>query len=606
MSVKFTNATGASLVKSLFALLCLGLITANTAATDQPTDRHHAPANKIGAYTNEAYGKSPAVKMLADPTAYFFDRSKAIEVAFDRKWAVAQPLLEELVSQYPDDGDTWYLLGLSSMQTGTWAKAIHAFEKTLALGTALKGVPSGSSPSNDIMINIAQAYAALGDAANSKKWAEKALEARYDDRPSLGGKPHFEATLSTDVYRKLIGTHIEEGLSRNDLWRSDLRILDDELRRLHVNLYHKISAENFEQKIADIELRIPTLSDQEIVFAFMELVGGLGNGHNLLIPTNGAKGSFSRLPVEFYWFSDGLFIVDASEAYQGLIGSEVTMIGGVLAKDVLDKSMVLNARDNEMQHRWLAPYYVSLPEVLKGIGVVEDAKSIKLSIVHADGKNEELKLTGEKWSFEGFPKLPKLKNTKQPRYLEKSEQLFWMEALPDYNTILVQFNWVAESKEKSLAAFSQDLIDEAQKTGADNLILDLRHNPGGNGSILPSLVRALIYFEASHPEKKLFVIAGRGTYSAAHSLLTTLDGLSNAVIVGEPSGTRPNAIGEAGWFKLPHSGLMGLASSQFHQVSSAEDHRIWIAPHIPTHQSSVDYFSGQDPALQAIFNVIRK
>jgi hypothetical protein len=85
-----------------------------------------------------------------------------------------------------------------------------------------------------------------------------------------------------------------------------------------------------------------------------------------------------------------------------------------------------------------------------------------------------------------------------------------------------------------------------------------------------------------------------------------LDGLSNAVIVGEPSGTRPNAIGEAGWFKLPHSGLMGLASTQFHQVSSAEDHRIWIAPHIPTHQSSVDYFSGQDPALQAIFNVLDK
>lgn len=605
MCLKVSDAIRAPMKKTIIALLCLTSVTTNAARAEITTDGHQAPSNKMVSHINDAYGNFPTDDKLLEPGMYFRDRTKAIELAFDNQWPVAQPLLEKLVSQYPDDGDTWYLLGLSSMQTEAWAKAITAFEKTLALGTALKGVPTGSTPSNDIMINIAQAYAALGDSDNSMKWAEKALAARYDDRPFLAKKSHFKSALSADDYGRFLGTYIEEDLSRDELWLSDLRFLKQELRRLHVDLHHKMSPEIFGQKIADIEARIPVLSDKEIVFAFMELVGGLGNGHNLLIPTNGAKGAFSRLPVEFYWFSDGLFIVNASEENQSFIGSKVTKIGGVPVKDVLGKSTILNARDNEMQQKWLAPYYVSLPEVLKGIGVVEDSKLIKLSIVGADGKNQELALAGTKWAFEGFPKLPKLKNSKQPVYLKNSEQLFWMEPVPDHNAIFVQFNWVAENKEKSLAAFSQKLIDEVKRTDADNLILDLRHNPGGNGSILPPLLRALTYFEASDPKKKLFVIAGRGTYSAAHSLLATLDGLSNIIVVGEPSGTRPNAIGEAGWFKLPHSGLLGLASTQFHQVSAAEDHRIWIAPHIPTPQSSSEYFSGIDPALQAIFNVIQ-
>ena len=560
--------------------------------------------NAATKFTNDAYGQFASMGKLANPAEYFRKRSRAVELSLASEWMLARAMLADLVTEYPDDGDTWYLLGISSMNTEDWRGAISAFERTFELGTNLKGVPTGSSPANDIMIRIAEAYAALGDGSISKIWIERALAARYDDRPFLAGNTQFEKVLSAEELQTVSGDFVGDGLSRDALWREDIRALESELRRLHVDLHNRLSAAEFENRIEEIDQRIPSLTDQEIVFELMKLMGALGSGHNLLVPTNGAKGSFSRLPVEFYWFSDGFFIVDADEAHQDLIGREVTKIGDIPVDDVLNETRILNPRDNEMQHLWLAPYYASLPEALKGLGVITDTETVALTLASVDNNYSQVNLKGADWSFTGFPKLPKLRNTTQPRFLERSDELFWMETLPEQEAVFVQFNWVSEREDKTLAAFSRELTAKIKSPRVKHLIVDLRHNPGGNGALLAPLIRALVHFDADNPDGELFVIAGRGTFSAAHKLLSTLSMLTNAIIVGEPSGSRPNAISEAGWFKLPYSKLMGLASSQFHQDSDPEDHRIWIAPHIPVVMSSQDYFNASDPALAAVFAVI--
>jgi len=63
-------------------------------------------------------------------------------------------------------------------------------------------------------------------------------------------------------------------------------------------------------------------------------------------------------------------------------------------------------------------------------------------------------------------------------------------------------------------------------------------------------------------------------------------------------------MGEAGWFVLPYSGVWGIISSQYHQASRSEDHRVWVAPHLPATLSSVQYFAGRDPAMEQIFQLI--
>lgn len=258
-----------------------------------------------------------------------------------------------------------------------------------------------------------------------------------------------------------------------------------------------------------------------------------------------------------------------------------------------------------MQTLWLGPYYLGLPDVLKGLGIVENANQVTLSLKDSNGNSEEVNMNPISWNFSDFPKMPKLKDKKQPLFLSKTEDPYWYKLIPENNSMYIQFNVVTQKETQSLEGFNIELRSQTSKNNIQHLILDLRHNHGGNGSILPPMLKTIINFEVMNPDGTIFVLMGRETFSAAQNLLTDITKYTNAILVGEPSGSKPNHIGEAGWFKLPYSGLMGLVSTQFHQTSKAEDHRNWIAPHIPVTVSSNDYFNGNDKALNTIIKVIQ-
>ena len=563
-------------------------------------------ASNSNLMTNDATDHRASIDFPSSGAEYWAMRTKAVGYAKNNAWDKAIPLLEQLTVQYQDDGDTWFLLGHGYLQAKQYQKAIPALEKTLKIGTIMSGIKSASSPSNDIMIKIAQAHSALGNKTQALGWIQKALEFRWDDRKSLINNARFE-NISSDVqYQKLSGEFLEPDLSRIEAWTNDLQFLLSEIKRLHVNPYHSVSAQELELNAKLIAEDIPKLSDEQIVFQFMELLATVGNGHNFIVPTHSLKGAFTRLPVQFYWFNDGIYIVKASEPYKQLIGRKVISVENTSVEQVMERIKLVNARDNEMQQYWLGPYYLALPEVLKGLGIVSDAdKGIIFALADNTGKESEVRLKGEPFNFSGFPKLPSLENADNPEYLTRKSDNYWYLENKQSNYFFIQLNAVAQSKSQSLAQFSVEVRQRLKESKIKNLILDLRHNSGGNGSIVPPLTRALIHFVEQDADNKLFVIVGRNTFSAAHLLLADINRLTDAIIVGEPSGSRPNHLGEAGWFKLPYSGVWGIISSQYHQASKAEDHRIWIAPHLPVTLSSESYFSGEDPAMKQILDVIK-
>ncbi|SEB81786.1 Anaphase-promoting complex, cyclosome, subunit 3 [Tenacibaculum sp. MAR_2009_124] len=536
-----------------------------------------------------------------DKVEYFFKRSAAVNLVKKGKWQEAIPILEGLKKLNQNDSDIFYLLGLSYYELKEYQKAIIALKKTLDLGgTILRGIPKGSAPSNDIMIKIAKAYAKDEDKNNALLWLQKGFAARYDEKPFLKGSSAFKK-FSEDVdYERLFGINTKKNMTRNDEWSQDLLYLEKRINELHYRLKNPISKE-----ISEIKKDIPLLSDEQIVAKIMKVVGSLGNGHNLIIPTSTKKNTLKRLPVQFYQFNDGVFIVDADEGFQQWVGCKVDAIGNTPISEALEKTNVVNARDNDMQTLWLGSYYLRLPDVLEDLGIVKDAKQVTVTLVNPKGKSQKVTMEPVSWNFTDFPKLPKLKNEQQPLFLSNKENPYWYKLLPEVNSIYIQFNIVTQKKTQSLEEFNLEVQNQMTQNGIENLILDLRHNHGGNGSILPPMLRTMINFEVMNRKGKLFVVIGRETFSAAQNLLTEITKYTNPIIVGEPSGSKPNHIGEAGWFKLPYSGLMGIISTQFHQTSKAEDYRKWIAPHIPVDLSSIDYFKGNDRIMNIIMEVIR-
>lgn len=539
--------------------------------------------------------------------AYFQQRNEAISLVKNEKWQEAIRILENLTEQYQSDGDLFYVLGLSYYQVEQYQKAINALKKTLVLGggTILTGIPTGSDPSNDIMITIAKAYAKDGYKSNALSWLQKGFESRYDEKPFLIGDAAFKSFSDDEDFKALFGIDTGEDISREMAWKRDIVYLEQRINELLYNPANVSSETNLSKSIQDIIAGISTFSDEQIVVELMKVIGSLGSGHNLIIPTSPKIGALKKLPVQFYQFEDGLFIVDAEEGFEQWIGYKVESIENTPSKEALLKTSVVNARDNDMQMLWLGPYYLGLPDVLAGLGITKKTDEIAITLSDSKENVQQLVMNPVSWNFSGLPRRPKLKTEKQPLFLSKSDDFYWYTLLPEHNAIYVQFNLVAQKEEQSLKDFSIELRGQITQHKIQNLILDLRHNNGGDGSIVPPMLKTCLNFEAINPEGTIFVLAGRETFSAAQNLLTRITTYTNAIFVGEPSGSKPNFTGESGWFRLPNSGLMGIIASQYHQSSESEDDRKWIAPHIPIGRSSTDYFNGIDKALNTILEVIK-
>jgi tetratricopeptide (TPR) repeat protein len=541
---------------------------------------------------------------IKSPIEYFNKRNKALSLAQSQNWLELTPIAENLTQHYQKDGDLFYILGLSYYETKHYQKAITALKQTLDLGGTILVVPTGSRPSNDIMIKIAKAYGFDGDKENAMLWLKKGFASRYDEKFYLKEDPAFSAFHKDEDFQQLFGMGNQADITRTEAWTGDLNYLQKRIIEVHYDLDDVMTEEEFNTIFDELKASIDELSDEQILVEIMKIIGRLGTGHNFIIPTSSKVGALKRLPIQIYQFTDGMYIVDAEEGFEKWIGFKVEKIGDTSIEDALEKTNLVNARDNDMQTLWLGPYFLRMPDVLKGLGIIENEKQVTISVSDSKEKSQKLTMEPMSWNFTGFPITPPLKKESQPLYLSKMDNIFWYESILENQAIYIKFNSVQDKNDQSLKDFTLEIQNQIDQKKPQFLVLDLRHNYGGNGAIRNHMLKLLVKFEANNPEGKIFVLMGRATYSAAQNLLTEISTQTNAILVGEPSSSKPTFVGEAGWFQLPYIGLIGIAASQYHKSSEAEDFRKWIAPHIPVSLSSTDYFSGNDKALDIIMEVI--
>jgi tetratricopeptide (TPR) repeat protein len=132
----------------------------------------------------------------------------------------------------------------------------------------------------------------------------------------------------------------------------------------------------------------------------------------------------------------------------------------------------------------------------------------------------------------------------------------------------------------------------------ERLVLDLRLNRGGNGELNRPILLSLIRARTLDRPGRLFVLIGRGTWSAAQSLVNELERYTEATFVGEPTGGKVNSYGDSVKITLPHSGITVRVSSLWWQ-GDERDKRPWIAPQVAADLTSADYRANVDPALEA-------
>jgi hypothetical protein len=386
---------------------------------------------------------------------------------------------------------------------------------------------------------------------------------------------------------------------RSDKWRQDIDELGSALRKIHPRFGQCGLPDSLNSQLSSLKMQVDTISDERIVVGLQRILAAVGDGHTLLWPFGMTRGVLLRVPVQLWSFSDGLYVVDASDAR--LIRKRVSGIGAMTTEQVLERIEPYVSHDNEMQLRWAAPFYATLSDILVAVGATNDRNSVTLRF--ANGQSETLKATPiDPSSLEIKLIAPKgMSGAKVPRYLTDRDKAFSLETL-GAGVIYIRLNAINDMRGQTLAEFGRRL--RRPLASARGAILDLRLNSGGDALKADELLKSLIAFDTRGG--RIAVLTSRMTFSAAQTLATRLDQWTGAIFIGEPTGSSPNHYGNEESFKLPFSGVRGTISSGFNQPVSSRDQRSTIEPDIDIRLSGSDYFASRDPVLEAAIVAVAK
>jgi len=391
---------------------------------------------------------------------------------------------------------------------------------------------------------------------------------------------------------------------RDQGWREDVDFFVAQARAQHADPARPAFSERFEAAAEELRKEIPELSDDQVLARMMRLAAILSDGHTALYgPGPEATLPFERrvLPFKFYSFPSGLLIVGGAGEWVDYAGCRVLRFGDLTAEEVLERMAAYRGVDNEMTWRWMGPqFYVRQLMLLREVGVEVDDGAVEVTLATLEGEEETLRVEGG--DFELVRKLRPfpLRAGEPPLWLSNVGANYWMRPLPEDDALYVQFNQVRDAPGESLAAFSDRLRTTLLDMEPARLIVDVRHNNGGNNTLVRPLVRTMIEYEMRSPEHRIYVLMGRNTFSAAQNFINRVERWTDATFVGEPSSSSPNFVGEENEIVLPFSRVHGSLSNRYWQDSDPWDDRPWIEPDIPVVLSAEQYLAGVDPVLERV------
>lgn len=329
------------------------------------------------------------------------------------------------------------------------------------------------------------------------------------------------------------------------------------------------------------------------------------------------------LPATIKIIDEHLYILDGVGFEPG---DEILTIGGVGVGAILEfAKKVISAENDYCRGRRLEK--ILNQSVLAQIGAqIDEKRNIELGVFR----------NGEKISIlTNFGYTPPAQ-TQNPEYSYRLDEatkscVFTLRSC-NYNNEYIQF----------LATMFQDI--HAQ--GIENIIVDLRDNPGGDSRVVEEFLRYIDVIEykgfsgsrrmskAASEQRgyilkrglysgkpsiiknnlvegplfkgKILALINNGTFSSGNffAIILVDNGISKTI--GEPTGNAPSSYGDVLYFQLKNSKLFyQISYTQFIRPSGRTD-EVALFPDYPVARTIDDYINQRDPAMEEAMRLIRE
>ena len=310
------------------------------------------------------------------------------------------------------------------------------------------------------------------------------------------------------------------------------------------------------------------------------------NGHSRVENEPGAEPI--ELPVRVVAFSDGLYVMRATESNAELLGGRVTAIDGQSVDAVMGKLEQLRGGTANWR-RLHASQYLTLQDLLFGIDVAPDMQHSDWTVETPAGATITRRL-------EAFPASASEPAVSATRWLSSEplapmaghwralkpdhplplswadfDQPFRSLRLPGTCADLVQLKSNVDEGGQSIKEFLSATEKHLRQAHPCNVIFDLRYDGGGDylntrrfAQELPKLIPSA---------GRVIVLTGAATFSAGISTTVFVKHAAEAraLIVGEPVGDRLQFYSEGGQACLPHYALCVVYQTGKHDYQHACD-----------------------------------
>jgi hypothetical protein len=377
-------------------------------------------------------------------------------------------------------------------------------------------------------------------------------------------------------------------------WHEDLGMFHDLLLRRHVRLFWRTSRAEFDRQVDSLARQIPELSDAQIVTG-MTRAAAIADAHTGLEWGSGAV-RFRSLPFFVRRFAEGWFVVAGAPEVDALLGTRLVAVNDMPVEDVVAALSPFVSHDNDAWRDAQLPEWLMTPEMLQAAGVLPDPLGGAFTFEDSLGRRLDAFLRsvppGDSTRWTSY-----VESRRVPIPLARAQPSlhYWFRWLPESRALLLRYNQCAEMASAPFRGFTDSLLSVADSLAPQRLVVDLRANSGGDSRLLHRFAAGLRRRPALN--RRLFVLVGRHTYSSAVMNAHELRRRTRAILVGEPTGGKPNAYGEWRNFSLPHSGIRVRYSTRFFRLVKGADPPS-LLPDLETPVTWEDWRTGRDRALE--------
>jgi hypothetical protein len=372
-------------------------------------------------------------------------------------------------------------------------------------------------------------------------------------------------------------------------WQEDVKYFKEQLVKRHMNAFHHVSQIEFESDADKLYKDVPSLKDYEVIVRLMQMTAKVGDGHtNVHLPT-----TFKHYPIRLHWFGEELYVIATQDAGKSALGAKLLKIGDLDVKAITEKlAAVISQDENKWYTLNTGAYFLTIPEILATLGIARDYDHAEFTFLDLNNKEIKLDLIPQAADPNSRWTSP---SEKQPLFRQKLADHFWFSYVPEINAVYVSFKKYDDINENINKLF--EFIDGNKAT---RLIVDLRFNGGGDFYKGRRLISRIKENSQINQKGNLFVITGRRTFSAAMVNSIDFKKDTNAILLGEPPGEKPNSYSENDEMKLPNSKLVLSYSTRYYKFLDEDVDA--FEPDVRIEPTFNDYKEGRDPVMEWIIS----